>query len=140
MRFGLPVLAVMVLTLASCVADRAAEPVGPGDQVSEIRARLCDGTTPEVCEQRLNALAEIDLADCADKSGEIVMDGLLGMPHCREPYPDAGKTCHDSDDCAGLCITSSGSDAKPVCQAYTPLFGCYAAYEDGEAEYEICVD
>lgn len=140
MRLYIPSMVIAVMALAGCATETASEPEGNGDRVSEIQARLCDGMTEEICQRRLDALAEIDLAECAAKSGEIVVDGRLGLPLCRETYADAGEACTGSEDCEGLCIGSAGSGTEPACQAYTPLFGCYASYEGGEVDYEICVD
>lgn len=130
--------AIACIGLGACTTSKL--PQQQPQNLEDFKAALCAGVESDLCEMRLNALDDMDVAGCTAQGGELVGDGILGLPVCRVSFPDAGKSCGDSDDCQGACIGRHPDQGQPSCQAYAPLFGCYASYEDGEIQYEICVD
>ena len=86
-------------------------------------------------------------ARCEAAGGTVERTGRAGWEHCVQTYPDAGKSCHDGDDCLGDCRVSEGLQVSEpgtpivgVCQTRDISFGCYAIVEDGKAAGSICVD
>jgi len=84
---------------------------------------------------------------CEAAGGTMERAGRAGWEHCVQTYPDAGKSCHDGDDCLGDCrapegIETPGPDTpmEGVCQAQDISFGCYTTVEGGKVARSICVD
>lgn len=90
---------------------------------------------------------DAERAQCEAVGGRIERVGRLGREQCIQTYPDAGKTCSDSEDCLGECrIRGDVSDIEPgtpvdgVCQAEDTPFGCHTWVIRGVAGPTICVD
>lgn len=94
------------------------------------------------------AAGQVDAASCEAAGGFLAQRGKLQSRICVHPYADAGKTCRDSQECDGKCVTSPQAEpGEPAdgqlvgqCQADDALFGCYAEVVDGKRVRAICVD
>lgn len=70
---------------------------------------------------------------------------LMGKPACVVPYADAGKSCSDSSECSGRCVTGD-TGAKPesavrgICTANSDPCGCFQLVENGKAGFPLCAD
>ncbi len=73
-------------------------------------------------------------AACTAKGGTYDRAGMYGYT-CYMPMPDAGKSCHKSGDCAGICYADTHQ-----CSAVSPQFGCYGYLDEKGQKVEICVD
>ena len=85
-----------------------------------------------------------DSALCARAGGAIRRVGLMNMPYCVIPMPDAGKVCTDKADCTGRCIqfdiSRVGKSTTGVCQRENVQFGCFSEVKDGRAQPALCAD
>lgn len=70
--------------------------------------------------------------ECEAAGGTLVY-GLAG-PQCAQKQPDAGKSCSDSDQCAGLCLAETRT-----CSPVTPFFGCHEILQGGQT-VGLCID
>ena len=90
------------------------------------------------------AMTSFSLRDCAAVGGKVRPIGRAGTMTCVIPYLDAGKTCRDSGECMGMCITapaSAGTHLKGTCSPDSgAVFGCYSEVKRGKALPGICVD
>ena len=81
---------------------------------------------------------------CAAIGGVLEQAGRMGRYACYAQYADGGKSCRDSDDCAGDCRADpeakTGGKAVGICTANNIPFGCYAKVENGVVGPFICVD
>lgn len=92
--------------------------------------------------------AEVDVAACEAGGGTVQRAGLLGLPRCVTPYPDAGAVCSDSSDCAGRCLAADeitdynapSGQKRGLCEADDSPFGCFAEIIEGDTGPAICVD
>ena len=92
-----------------------------------------------------DALSRIDLSECRDAGGQIEDVGILQMPSCVIPFPDAGSDCIDSSGCEGNCLlheqsVPAGTPVLGACQETNSLFGCFTFVEGGVAGDSLCVD
>jgi hypothetical protein len=131
MRILLPVLSVLFLGLVSCVPKPATEPT-PASTQGPVR------TIPE-------NVGSLTASECASYGGTMQHAGRMNILRCVVPYPDAGKTCSDGDDCQGQCRvdmsgSQNGAPETGTCQVNTSIFGCYSTLEDGRRTPAICVD
>jgi hypothetical protein len=90
-------------------------------------------------------MTEGERATCRASGGEVGQGGLSPRDRCIVPYPDGGKPCTSSTQCAGACLAESGpSGDVPVssarCQADNATFGCHTEFLDGKPVEEICAD
>ncbi|MGE5502407.1 MAG: hypothetical protein ACM3W4_10830, partial [Ignavibacteriales bacterium] len=91
-------------------------------------------------------MADPDAAACRARGGSIQAVGMMGLPTCVTPYPDAGRACTDKSDCQGACLLEGGDTVPPAgpvrghCQRNDALFGCYSRIEQGKIVEAICVD
>jgi hypothetical protein len=89
---------------------------------------------------------------CPWRGGHIERRGMFGDRVCVTPYPDAGRACTDSSQCAGRCLLSYGSpevtiqshpigrEAAGQCEADSPTFGCYGEIVQGRITRPVCDD
>lgn len=86
----------------------------------------------------------VDVAACKAQGGEVQRVCLMGHQMCVTPYPDAGKTCRSSDECAGQCMGDGSVEMnKPTtgkCQATNQPCGCMQFIENGVAQPTLCAD
>ncbi|MCF7917519.1 hypothetical protein K9L27_00745 [Candidatus Gracilibacteria bacterium] len=62
---------------------------------------------------------------------------------CLKPYPDAGKSCENSEDCYGKCLGRMNPDTKEYegyCQKNNNPYGCFVEMKKGKAQDEACVN
>jgi len=121
-------LAAAALMLAACAQPIAAPPA------SEPQAPV-----------RVDWQAAQNAEQCSAISGEWRPICLLGKPACVVTYADAGKSCSDSSECSGRCITSDsgarpGSETRGVCTATSDPCGCFQLVTNGKADYPLCAD
>jgi hypothetical protein len=115
----------IVLFLGSCA---------PLEPASETTARVSASSVP------------MDEASCRLAGGTMSPAGRRQLLQCTIAYPDAGKSCSASDQCAGECRAPSGSDipagqvVQGLCQADSNRFGCSTRVEGGRAQATLCVD
>lgn len=90
---------------------------------------------------------ETERASCRASDGEYRQVGMLGTWACVIDYPDGGRPCADSDQCAGRCVyvdqdhlPDDGDEIVGACEQNNALFGCFSEVEDGQATQAICVD
>jgi hypothetical protein len=89
-----------------------------------------------------------DLRTCAARGGTVDVRGGLGpRPVCVLLFPDGGRSCADSSQCAGRCLVSyenrsrRGGSVAGQCQwEQGPTFGCYAEVRGGRAGPVGCTD
>lgn len=90
------------------------------------------------------AMTSFSQRDCAAVGGRVRPVGKAAMPTCVIPYLDAGKSCRDSAECMGMCITApvaAGTHLKGTCSPDSgAVFGCYSEVKRGKALLGICVD
>lgn len=82
-------------------------------------------------------------AACARAGGEYFERVCLAqLPMCVIPYPDAGRTCRDSSECAGDCMAVENYDGsfKGECEYNNIPCGCRATVESGFVISGICID
>jgi hypothetical protein len=94
---------------------------------------------------RADARRDIDEPACIAKGGHVGGFGMFGTPACIVPFPDAGKACTDSAECAGECeryddLVEAGTRVGGTCQVQTPEDGCFQTIVEGVAQQAICVD
>jgi hypothetical protein len=92
-------------------------------------------------------LAPDQRAHCIAQGGHVGIAGLSGDEMCALPFRDAGRSCTDRAQCAGLCLApDSPSEGKPPatvvghCQAFNYPFGCHVTVEHGQMTGELCTD
>ena len=92
-----------------------------------------------------------DATACAASGGDWVRACIGGTYSCVVPYPDAGKSCTDSSQCAGECIIElvircekngdctdpvvpePGTAVTGVCKRLPRTCGSVVLVEDGKA-------
>lgn len=70
---------------------------------------------------------------------------LMGKPACVVAYKDAGKSCSDSSECSGRCVTGDTGTppetaTRGICTANSDPCGCFQLVEKGKAGYPLCAD
>jgi hypothetical protein len=121
--------AVVALSLALCGCQRLHD-----QQMERSLARA-----------RTEATRQIDEPACKAKGGAVRQVGMLGLPSCVLPFPDAGKACQSKADCTGACFAPAGAavgtKAAGACQVDTAaIFGCNDTVEGGVVTSGMCVD
>lgn len=103
-----------------------------------------------------NPKREAALAACEQCSGQWGSWGMTGREGCNCRMKDAGKVCHDGDECEGRCIferyevvrepsgpVCGGSDCKITlglgvpagrCSEFQMVFGCHSFIDAGESK------
>ncbi len=93
---------------------------------------------------RAEAEARFDRAGCLARGGTVRGAGLLGLPVCELPFPDAGRACTSRSDCQGLCLVPApvprGARVTGACQATNVAEGCRTPVDAGMAGETVCVD
>ena len=147
MPFFRSVLLSAALVMASCQQAPAVDPVISAEETTaptdaELRTIWCNEGGDAFCEQRLQALAEIDAEACASEGGKIEARGRARFPVCRIYYEDAGTSCQSSTDCSGKCLLPGDTEdpADAVCAEKSAMDGCFTTVENGVAEPTICID
>ena len=83
---------------------------------------------------------------CKTKGGKWQKVGLGQFYACVIAMPDAGKSCTDSSQCEGRCLTGAGmpdegnKQVTGACQATNQPFGCFSEVENGVAGPGLCID
>lgn len=82
---------------------------------------------------------------CSAIDGEWRPICMLGKPACVVTYADSGKTCTDSSECSGKCVTPDmgtrpETPTTGVCTATSDPCGCFQLVENGKAGYPLCAD
>ena len=84
---------------------------------------------------------------CNTKGGVWKRVGLGQFYACVIAMPDAGKSCTDSSQCEGRCLTGAGGmpdegnkQVTGSCQATNQPFGCFSEVENGVAGPGLCID
>lgn len=105
--------------------------------------------TAPVAQTEVPAKVDWQAAQTADQCGAIGGNWrpvcLMGKPACVVPYADAGKSCSDSSECSGQCVTKDMGTApetatRGVCTANSDPCGCFQLVEKGKAGYPLCAD
>ena len=145
-------IAGMVLALASLagciVAGKQESPVvvvNDGTKSSEVGEAASYTPIRFNLSNRNDIPSDADITRCDEAGGKVQRAGLLGAYHCVQKYPDAGKTCRDSDECIGQCRAVSHEDVGKqnvtgTCQELDIPFGCYGIVESGAVGPMLCVD
>ena len=80
--------------------------------------------------------------ECREARGRWVPSSRvpLMVMSCAKPTPDAGKICHQSDDCASLCIRArNDTSVENICYGWSSAIGeCLRLAENPSRE--ICFD
>lgn len=126
-----------VLALASILLVGVACSPDPSAQASDWLPTAWVGAAEKMTEE--------ERATCQASGGEVGRGGLSSRDRCIVPYPDGGKPCTSSTQCAGACLAESGRRADvPLssarCQADNATFGCHTEFFDGKPVEETCVD
>lgn len=90
-------------------------------------------------------MASDSIKNCKKNGGIIQKGGIMQMPICVIPYPDAGKPCRNSSECTHSCLlmgtnVPTDTPVEGECQHNSSPFGCYAPVENGKAGAALCVD
>lgn len=85
-----------------------------------------------------------EMSDCERAGGKWMPAGLEGVATgdmiCVRPFPDGGKPCASSTECAGSCVVTDYSGAGH-CKEDDNLFGCYVTIEEyRETSMILCRD
>lgn len=84
--------------------------------------------------------------ECLAKGGTYTQQGRLQMYRCVMNFSDAGKSCSDSSECQGSCLSSDTdiaagtSNLTGTCAATDSPFGCRQIIEGGVSKGTLCVD
>jgi hypothetical protein len=121
------ILAVAVLMLAACAQPATAPlPVQP-----ETAAKI-DWRAASTAEQ------------CSTIGGEWRPVCMMGKPACVVTFKDAGKSCSDSSECSGKCVTKAGAqpgtETRGQCTTNSDPCGCFQLVTKGKADYPLCAD
>ncbi len=121
------VLAAVALMLAAC-----AQP-----------AMTMPPTQPEA-PARVDWQAAQNVEQCSTIGGEWRPICMMGKPACVVTFKDAGKSCSDSSECSGRCITKTsaqpGSETRGICTTNSDPCGCFQLVTKGQADYPLCAD
>jgi len=94
----------------------------------------------------------VDAAACRARGGFIRGSDRFGNRACVTPFADAGRSCTDSDQCAGRCLHDyrgsayslrgppAGREAAGRCEADDSTLGCHSEVLNGRIMQPICVD
>jgi hypothetical protein len=121
-------LAAFALALSACAQPAVAPPTAQPEVATKV-----DWRSAQNAEQ------------CSGIGGQWRPICMMGKPACVVAYKDAGKSCTDSSQCSGRCITGS-TGAKPetpttgICTANSDPCGCFQLVENGKAGYALCAD
>ncbi|MFC6203903.1 hypothetical protein ACFPZK_04155 [Psychrobacter urativorans] len=104
-------------------------------------------TSPVIDHQNDSTSSSENLVkECLAKGGEYLKQGRLQMHRCVMQFSDEGKSCSDSSDCQGSCL-SSKLDSEPgkpnqvgTCAANDSPFGCRQLIEGGITKGTLCID
>ena len=82
---------------------------------------------------------------CEALGGRWGPGGFLQEHRCLLKMKDAGKTCHDNNDCESACVAPNnaraGDRVAGHCFEYNDVRGgCRAYVENGRAKPEVCID
>lgn len=83
---------------------------------------------------------------CLAKGGTYTKQGRLQAYRCVMQFSDAGKSCSDSSECQGSCLSSDTDIAAGTpnsvgtCAATDSPFGCRQIIEGGISKGTVCVD
>jgi len=58
---------------------------------------------------------------------------------CNFPASDAGKTCTDSSQCVGMCLTDDPTKTEGTCSEMQIVYGCISPLENGRVT-PMCID
>jgi hypothetical protein len=120
------VLVMLTLALAACT-----QPPPPSSQ------QASGPVKPPIIETQ-NA--------CASYGGEWRPVCRMQKPACVIAFKDAGKSCGDSSECSGRCITASpgsvapGTATRGTCTTNSDPCGCFQLVTNGKADYTLCAD
>lgn len=84
--------------------------------------------------------------ECTAKGGKFSKEGRLQMYRCVMQFSDAGKSCSDSSECQGSCLSSDKSieagtpNLVGTCAATDSPFGCRQIIEGGVSKGTLCID
>lgn len=81
---------------------------------------------------------------CSSISGEWRPVCMMGKPACVVTFKDAGKSCSDSSECSGKCVTKAGAqpgtETRGQCTTNSDPCGCFQLVTKGKADYPLCAD
>ena len=102
-------------------------------------------TTPAQTEApaRVDWQAAQNVEQCSTIGGKWRPVCMRGMPACVVTFKDAGKSCSDSSECSGRCVTNGanpGTEVKGVCTTNSDPCGCFQLVTKGKADYALCAD
>lgn len=95
---------------------------------------------------------QVDAAACGARGGSVQGSVTYGNRRCVIPYADAGRSCTDSDQCAGRCLFDYGGRpfslqgdppagaAAGRCEADDSRLGCRSEVRNGRVMRPVCVD
>lgn len=118
------------LTLAACLPQEGPAGTQTSKGAQEVSIKDPGGHSGEDRAE----WSEAEAAQCVAQGGTPKRAGLLGFQVCEKQTSDAGKSCFDSSECEGYCLTP-----QRQCSAITPKFGCFSIAE-GPDSLDICVD
>jgi len=95
-----------------------------------------------------------DKATCETQKGEWGRFGLAIKERCNLPTSDAGKTCHNQEECEGACIADLSREERDriinqkeiietngKCTSWLLIGGsCEGYVKDGKVDGILCVD
>ena len=88
-------------------------------------------------------LEVMDKASCEAHGGRWAR--IFSKEECDYPTTDAGRVCHDSVECQGICLAPenapAGADVEGKCSSSTMKgSGCFSSVNHGKASGVICYD
>lgn len=120
------ILTSLALALAACTQPAAPTAVAPVD------------SAPVKPQQFLTEAA------CSTAGGDWRPVCMMGKPACVVTFKDAGKSCSDSSECSGRCVTKGGAqpgaEMRGVCTTNSDPCGCFQLVTKGKADYALCAD
>ena len=77
---------------------------------------------------------------CLKAGGVFVKIGLRDVEVCNFKTTDAGKSCTDSQQCQGSCVTEDANATSGNCTDWKIIEGCHAIFHKGKSSGIVCLD
>jgi hypothetical protein len=120
------ILVSLVLTLVACTQPAVSTVVAPVDVTAAKPQQILTETA------------------CSTVGGDWRPVCMMGKPACVVTFKDAGKSCADSSECSGRCVTKGGekpgAETRGICTTNSDPCGCFQLVTKGNADYTLCAD
>lgn len=120
--------------------------------INSLAALLCLAAAPVAGAAEEERAAPETKEACEAAGGEWGHWGFLSEERCNERTNDAGKVCHDSEECEGACLAELDASAERLlmrggelalsgrCSERKLVYGCHPFVRKGKVKGILCVD